>query len=375
MATPFVDFIPAQVAGKKEVYVSFYVLDPTSGKLKRMRTRCNRIKNLRDRKRHAQRLCAETNRKLYAGWNPLTGEGEAERRPVTVAQAAQNYYQGKKGGLRRDSSRGYKSKLAFFISWCEKAGVSNWLCRRFTTRQAAELLAEYGSGGRSAYSYNNMLQFLKGMFRAFANDGILTSNPFELFKGMKRERKHRTVIPKRDRKRILNYFLKRNMVEYIAIMRLCFKHLVRPKEILMIRMGDVDLDEGLLRIPPEVSKNHEERIIALSHDVLKHFKKLQRMEHVTPETYVFSKDFKPGTRLYTTKNLFTVWHRMLERLSMPDSYHFYSLKDTGITEMLESGMPPVFVKDLAGHHSLSMTDRYTHVTDAKKILAANKVRF
>jgi site-specific recombinase XerD len=66
---------------------------------------------------------------------------------------------------------------------------------------------------------------------------------------------------------------------------------------------------------------------------------------------------------------------MRESLSMPESYHFYSLKDTGITEMLESGMPSKFVKDLAGHHSLSMTERYTHVSDARRILAANRVRF
>jgi len=46
-----------------------------------------------------------------------------------------------------------------------------------------------------------------------------------------------------------------------------------------------------------------------------------------------------------------------------------------ITEMLESGMPSKFVKDLAGHRSLSMTERYLHVSDARRILQANRVRF
>lgn len=375
MATPFIDFIPAQVAGKKEVYVSFHVIDPVSGKFKRIRIRCNRIKNIRDRMRHAHRLCAETNIRLYEGWNPLTGEEGTCKRPLTITQAAKEFYRAKQDGLRKDSSRGYKSKLTFFISWCEKTGISNWLCGRFTSKQASELLAEYGTSGRSAYSYNNMLQFLKSMFKSFANDGLLPSNPFEPFKGMRREKKHRTTIPKHDRRRILNYFQKRGMTGYVAMMRLCFKHLVRPKEILMLRMCDVDFDEGLLRIPPEVSKNHDERIIALSHEVLRHIRNLHIQEGTTPETYLFSKDFMPGLRLYTTKNLFDVWHKMLERLSMPSSYHFYSLKDTGITEMLDSGMPPKYVRDLAGHHSLAMTERYTHVSDAKRILAANTIRF
>ena len=47
MAIPFIDFRPAQVMRNKEVYVCYYVLDPTNDRLKRMRIRCNRIKNRR----------------------------------------------------------------------------------------------------------------------------------------------------------------------------------------------------------------------------------------------------------------------------------------------------------------------------------------
>ena len=53
MATPFVDFRPAQVMQNKEVYICYYVLDPTNDKLKRMRIRCNRIKNPKERKKYA----------------------------------------------------------------------------------------------------------------------------------------------------------------------------------------------------------------------------------------------------------------------------------------------------------------------------------
>ena len=40
MAIPFIDFRPAQVMRNKEVYVCYYVIDPTNDKLKRMRVRC-----------------------------------------------------------------------------------------------------------------------------------------------------------------------------------------------------------------------------------------------------------------------------------------------------------------------------------------------
>ena len=69
------------------------------------------------------------------------------------------------------------------------------------------------------------------------------------------------------------------------------------------------------------------------------------------------------------------WEAMREALSLPDAYQFYSLKDKGITEMLEAGVPAKFVKELADHHSLAMTERYTHKAEAKKILKWNRIRF
>ena len=374
MATPVIDFRPAQVMGDKEVYVCYYVLDPTNEKLKRMRIRCNRIKNRREQRKYASLICAETNRKLYNGWNPLFGGDSAAKKRVSIVEAAANYVRQKEKDLRKDSVRSYRSKLSFFTKWCEKVGISDWLCGRFTTAHATRILEEYSCHGRSTYAYNSMLQFLKSLFKSFVYDGLVPRNPFAAFKGKQREAKRRVTIPKQDRRRILNYFLKRGMKEYVAMIRLCFKYLVRPKEILMLRIGDIDFEGGLLRIPPDVSKNHTERTIALGYDVMKYFRELLEQDY-SSDTYIFSTDFKPGERLYTTKNTFSTWQRMRKQLSMPDSYHFYSLKDTGITEMLESGMPSKFVKDLAGHHSLSMTERYLHVSDAKRILKANKIQF
>lgn len=373
MQNLLLEFRPAKVVSRKETYVSYYVVDPTTDNLKRLRVRCNHVKGRRERLKYATALCSEINRKLFSGWNPLTGTEPSEKRCRKLLAAAQEFCSTHSRNLRPDSQRSYRSKLKQFSEWCVRRGVDSWLCSRFTGQLASEFLTQYDNDGkRSAYSYNDMLRFVKSLFTGFISAGLAKTNPFESFKPRKRETKHRTVIPKQDRKRILDYFLRRNMPEYIAPIRLCFRYLIRPKEILMLRIGDIDFDRGLLRVPPEVSKNHDERIIAVGYDVMKYFNTLR---HLPTDQYIFSANFKPGGRLYTTKNLFSVWHRMREDLLMPSTYHFYSLKDTGITEMLESGMPSKFVRDLAGHKSLSMTERYMHAADAKKILSSNMVRF
>lgn len=45
-------------------------------------------------------------------------------------------------------------------------------------------------------------------------------------------------------------------------------------------------------------------------------------------------------------------------MRLPDEIQFYSLKDTGITNMIDSGVPVSFVKQQADHSDLSMTGTY-----------------
>ena len=114
-------------------YVCYYVLDPTNDKLKRIRIRCNRIRSPRERVKYATLLCSEINRKLYNGWNPLVGEDSLSTKRVSIVEAATNFVRQKEKDLRKDTVRSYRSKLAFFTKWCEKAGISDWLCGRFTS--------------------------------------------------------------------------------------------------------------------------------------------------------------------------------------------------------------------------------------------------
>ena len=79
--------------------------------------------------------------------------------------------------------------------------------------------------------------------------------------------------------------------------------------------------------------------------------------------------------LLNSKRIGRIWGYIRDELKLPVAYQFYSLKDTGITEMLEAGVPAKFVKELADHHSLEMTERYTHKSEAKKILEWNKLEF
>ena len=75
--------------------------------------------------------------------------------------------------------------------------------------------------------------------------------------------------------------------------------------------------------------------------------------------YLFSKDFKPGREYRSEKCFRDYWQRVLRKeLNFPERYKFYSLKDTGITNMLRKHIDTVSVRDQARHSSIEITNIY-----------------
>lgn len=67
----------------------------------------------------------------------------------------------------------------------------------------------------------------------------------------------------------------------------------------------------------------------------------------------------PGKNKVSEKIFRDYWVRYVRKdLKLPDCYKFYSLKDTGITDMLRH-QDVLSVRDQARHSSILMTDTYT----------------
>jgi integrase len=59
------------------------------------------------------------------------------------------------------------------------------------------------------------------------------------------------------------------------------------------------------------------------------------------------------------------------KAKLDDSIHFHSLRHTGISWLVNKGVPPQFVQRIAGHSSLNVTQVYTHLEDKNLISAVN----
>lgn len=373
MLRAFVDFKPAQlIETKTETYVSFYCLNPFTRKLERKRIRLNYIHSKTERKKYGRLLSLEINEKLYRGWNPFVEEMESGGH-VTITAAIDEFLKAKGKSCRPDSMRSYRSFCDALKGWLNNHGMEKLFCALFNKDLAAKYMGDVEiRGDVSNKTYNNNLAFNKTLFNYFIKRGYVKSNPFSSIEKKSEDEKTREIIPPTFRKRIAEYFIENDMYEYLIIMQLCYRLFVRPKEILMTRIGYIDFEENLLILPPEITKNHKKRILGVPAEIMSY---LSTLRDYDPRLYIFSDGYKPGKVLKNTRDTARTWSDMRDALKLPKEFQFYSLKDTGITEMLEAGVPAKYVKELADHHSLEMTEKYTHRSDAKKILEYNKLEF
>ena len=66
------------------------------------------------------------------------------------------------------------------------------------------------------------------------------------------------------------------------------------------------------------------------------------------------------------------WMRILERANVPYR-KFHACRHSYITRLIQAGVPIAVVKELAGHSTIEMTMRYTHIDLADKLAAVKKL--
>ena len=135
----------------------------------------------------------------------------------------------------------------------------------------------------------------------------------------------------------------------------CF---IRRTEMTKLKVHMVDLERGFITIPSTISKNKKTEDITIPNDLIQLLK--IHIGKADLSDYLFSNNnFQPGIKIIRPDRITSVWSFMRKRLNIDVVYQFYSLKDTGITELLNSGIAAIKVRDQARHHDLKITESYT----------------
>lgn len=146
----------------------------------------------------------------------------------------------------------------------------------------------------------------------------------------------------------------------------------RKREVLGLKWANVDLERGVVRLEPGVSKAGEGRQVYLTAEILSVFRmqreltaRLERGEgRIIP--WVFHRNGKP------IRSFDGAWRVARVEAGMPWLL-FHDLRRTAVRNMVRAGIPERVAMQISGHKTRSIFDRYHIVSEGDLREAARKL--
>lgn len=198
---------------------------------------------------------------------------------------------------------------------------------------------------------------LKSFFKYLKKQNIIESNPMNLIKTPKIDKKLPKFLNYDDLEKILSipdtttFLGKRNAL----ILELLYSTGVRVSELVNIKLNDIDLSEEKILI---LGKGNKERYVLFGSKAKE--KILDYLKEKTDDSpYLIINRY--GNKI-TDRGIRKILDSIILEASLSYKISPHTLRHTFATHMLDSGADIEIVKELLGHESLSTTQIYTHVT-------------
>lgn len=361
-STVFVDYIPAELKENKVWRIVYYVKNPITEKLERKCPRVKPLKSVTERRKLAKRMVLEINKRLESGWNPFyANKGSKELTKFTDTlhiYLSRIKLEFNEDNLRFDTFKTYRSQLTILENYLTVIGAEDMLAYKFDVDFVGAYLdyIRYDLG-RSARTRDNYLSFLGTLSNFLLSKKYITANPTTAFSKINKKKKKRALIPTKLRETIFKYWEQKNK-HYLALCMVCYYCLIRRTELTKIRVGDVSLKNATIWVDATDAKNKKSKHITIPNELMPFL--VDHLAKAKQTDYLFSNAaFAPGTRKIHPDRITKDWSKMRIALKISTNIDWYSLKDSGITDLLRAGVPLISVRDQARHYSSAQTDDYT----------------
>jgi integrase len=357
----YIDYKPAKLCKPQSGNwcVRFQYKIPGTDKFKYFRRRVKPLKNINEREKLGKQITNAINTQLSSGWSPFKGNTSgyfiSDLLEAFKEHTEKNY---KKGNFRFDTKRSYLSGINKFQNFLRSKGLDKLTTEHFDKSIIMKYIDymefELKNSGKTV---NNNVTFLKIVSNYLVDYGYIEYNPVHRIKKKRETKKKRQVIPEPYLNRIFSH-LKNTNENFYVICLLCYFCFLRRTELTKLKVNCIDINNRLLYVPTDVSKNRKDDYVTIPEVFVNKLKK--HISNAKPTDYLFNyEDFETGTKNATAKQITYNWIKLKIELGLPNEYDFYSLKDTGITKLLEAGIPIIKVRDQARHHDIKITEKYT----------------
>lgn len=354
------DFTMPRPHKGKKWFVDFFAYDPVKGSLRRKKYMLDHFSSVKARNEYASLLIAELFHKLRAGWNPFlkTEESRGFTEWSVVVKRYSDYIQAslKTGTIKKKTAVDYQSRMRQILLYISESGTRLKFINQFDTGFCADFL-DYLIYDKdvSATTRNNYRTWLSAFSTWLVERKYLLKNPVEPIHQMKEKEKFREALSSAALAKLGEYLPKQNPSFYLACM-MEYYTFIRPDELRYIKIGDISIENQTVFVSSDVSKNRKGQPVALNDTLLRLMIRQHVFSHPSSD-YLFGHDITPGPEQIFINRFRLEWVKVRKALGFPDSYQFYSLKDSGIRD-LANAEGIVYARDQARHSDIAVTNRY-----------------
>ena len=265
--------------------------------------------------------------------------------------------------LERGSSKATISSYTYDLNRLKEALISNGVDRP-TLTQLENLRASMGSlsSELSARSLARLVSSMKGFFSYLAAEKYLDLNPSEQIEAPKLSRKIPVFLTEDEVQEFLSAIDlshpqgSRNL----AIFELLYACGLRVSEILQLRLSDLFLSEGFIRV---IGKGQKTRLVPIGPYSIKRLEGYleNRVSEYQPQPLYEDILFlnRRGKSL-TRAMIFTLTKQIVEKTNIKKEISPHTFRHCFATHLLENGADLRAIQLMLGHESITTTEIYLH---------------
>lgn len=356
---------PTLHRSRKSWYVDFTILDPTTGTMRRKKYMLNRYKTTKARLEMARQKIVWIVQEVQNGWNPwVKADTTREFTPwATVIDRYKEYVEsaGRKGLLKHKTAYDYRSRMKIFEQYLEESDNKPQFVYQFDRALCIEFLdyiyydRDLSATGRNVYR-TWLSTFASWLIdKQYIGKG---DNPVADIRMMREEEKKREPLSKEALKALREYLTDHNR-RFLLACYIEYYMNIRPDEMRFLKIGYIDIQNCIVALPGKFAKNRKRQEVTVPKKVLKLMIDLG-VFNFPSQYYLFGPDLIPSTQQIAVNRFRQEWARLRKALRWPDTYQFYSLKDSGISDNIDRyGL--LTARDQARHTDAATTNRYAKV--------------
>ncbi len=264
-------------------------------------------------------------------------------------------------GFSVNTIAAYENDLKQFFGFLEKLELDKLDSVNYEhIRLFIKTLGKYAISTRS-----RKLATLRTYFKFLVKEDIVPVNLMDKFEIPKIPHRLPASISYREVKMILESIdtTSNNGDRNLVMMELLYATGIRCSELVNLKVGDINLKKGMVRV---FGKGEKQRLLPLSPlviELLKNYLNYIRPEYKYASHYDYL--FLSERGIMSRENFFNIFSQCVAQSGVSKKVSPHTFRHSFATHILEHGADLRSIQEMLGHSDISTTTIYTHVSKQK----------